>query len=270
MDLWTDVIFQEVLRALREYYNIMVHMVPGYRNRHVPASSQYPHDEYLFTFRTHRGEIKIAFTSDQLENIIQRAIQRDTGRKINPSIPSETNIVQWLADEYIHLYQEKKKNQRKSSFTDGYGHYNPNDGKGTGNKKSWKSAFSDFDFEGFANEEESAKFHEFKGGKWTGNAAWEEFFHSFREKAKQGGQQDNNRQQSQQKKTSSTSSDSPHAVLGLDPLKKPTEKELQQAYRKKCMEWHPDRNAHRIAEAEEMFKKVNNANQILKSAYGYK
>lgn len=64
-------------------------------------------------------------------------------------------------------------------------------------------------------------------------------------------------------------SDSLQSILGL-PNEKPTEDALKKAYRTKVMEWHPDRNAHRLKEAEEMIKKINNAYSGLKSAYGYK
>jgi hypothetical protein len=64
-------------------------------------------------------------------------------------------------------------------------------------------------------------------------------------------------------------SDSFQSILGL-PNEKPAEDVLKKAYRTKCMEWHPDKNNHRVKEAEEMMKKINNAYSSLKSAYGYK
>jgi len=54
----------------------------------------------------------------------------------------------------------------------------------------------------------------------------------------------------------------PYKILGLDNTKA-TEAEIKKAFRKKLMEWHPDRNGHRIAEAEEMTKKIIAAYTIL-------
>lgn len=46
----------------------------------------------------------------------------------------------------------------------------------------------------------------------------------------------------------------PENVLGLQPGV--TESEIKKAYRKLMMEWHPDRNQHRLEEAEAMSKKI--------------
>ena len=48
--------------------------------------------------------------------------------------------------------------------------------------------------------------------------------------------------------------------LGID--KKATEAEIKKAYKKQAMQYHPDKNAG-SAEASEMFKKINNANEAL-------
>jgi uncharacterized membrane protein YkvA (DUF1232 family) len=50
-------------------------------------------------------------------------------------------------------------------------------------------------------------------------------------------------------------------VLGIHP--KATAAEIKQAYRRKLKEWHPDKNADRIAEAEETTKILNYAYHIL-------
>ncbi|UOE51317.1 J domain-containing protein [Mucilaginibacter sp. SMC90] len=42
-----------------------------------------------------------------------------------------------------------------------------------------------------------------------------------------------------------------------------TQEEIKKAYRKMIMLWHPDRNQHRITEAEEMSKKIIAAYSIL-------
>lgn len=59
-----------------------------------------------------------------------------------------------------------------------------------------------------------------------------------------------------------------YEVLGID--KSASKEEIKSAYRKKALEWHPDRN--KSPEAEEKFKEINEAYEILsndqkKSAY---
>jgi hypothetical protein len=64
-----------------------------------------------------------------------------------------------------------------------------------------------------------------------------------------------------------------HIILGLDPKSRPGKSELSSAYRKNALKFHPDRfmdagEAIRY-EAQENMKKINNANDLLKSHYGY-
>lgn len=48
--------------------------------------------------------------------------------------------------------------------------------------------------------------------------------------------------------------ESPHALLGVS--QQATAAEIKKAFRQRIVEWHPDKNQHRIAEAEEMSKKI--------------
>lgn len=262
IDLSKDRIFQEIIGILDTYYKIKVHMIPGFRNSKSYASSRFDFDQYIFRFSTHRGLIEIMFPDDNLVKVIEKTIARGA-RTTNPSYPSETNILEWLGNEYLHLYNTSKKG---NPFTDGYKQYDPNDGKGRGSKKEWKSAFGDFN--DFADEEEANNFRNFKGRSYAdASNPFNDFYNNFFKGKGNSQQQKQQSSSSGQQKTSSTS---PHSILGLDPLIKPTEEELKKAYRKKCLEWHPDRNQHRLSEADEMMKKINNANETLKSAYGYK
>ena len=52
-----------------------------------------------------------------------------------------------------------------------------------------------------------------------------------------------------------------YELLGIDPKAGP--EKIKQAYRSKLKEWHPDRNADRIKEAEETTKILNHAYHIL-------
>jgi len=52
-----------------------------------------------------------------------------------------------------------------------------------------------------------------------------------------------------------------YELLGIG--RKANQKEIKYAYRKKMFEWHPDRNTHRIIEAEENSKIFNQAYSIL-------
>ena len=59
-------------------------------------------------------------------------------------------------------------------------------------------------------------------------------------------------------------------ILGLD--KSASTTEIKSAYKKKALEWHPDRHKDNKEEAEKRFKEINEAYQILsdsskKSAY---
>ena len=50
------------------------------------------------------------------------------------------------------------------------------------------------------------------------------------------------------------SSETPLTILGVSADS--SLQEIKSAYRKKLMEWHPDKNQHRLREAEEMTKKI--------------
>jgi len=52
-----------------------------------------------------------------------------------------------------------------------------------------------------------------------------------------------------------------YKILGLE--KNATEKEIKKAYRKLALKWHPDKNPNNREEAEEKFKKINEAYSIL-------
>lgn len=49
----------------------------------------------------------------------------------------------------------------------------------------------------------------------------------------------------------------------LEIEKDASESEIKKAYRRLSLEWHPDRNPHRIKEAEEKFKRISEAYQVL-------
>lgn len=52
-----------------------------------------------------------------------------------------------------------------------------------------------------------------------------------------------------------------YEVLGIGP--KATEEEIRKGYRKKALEWHPDKNADNLEEATEKFKEIQNAHAVL-------
>lgn len=54
---------------------------------------------------------------------------------------------------------------------------------------------------------------------------------------------------------------SPDSLLGIAP--DATKEEIRKAYHMRMMEWHPDRNPHRMKEAEEMSKQLNAAYSFL-------
>ena len=57
-----------------------------------------------------------------------------------------------------------------------------------------------------------------------------------------------------------------YELLGIEP--KAGQAEIKQAYLNKIKEWHPDKNPHRIAEAEEKTKVLNQAYHVLGDAQG--
>ena len=54
-------------------------------------------------------------------------------------------------------------------------------------------------------------------------------------------------------------------VMGLD--KSCSAEEIKKAYKKKALQWHPDRNFGNEAEAEERFKEVTSAYNVLSDAH---
>lgn len=58
-----------------------------------------------------------------------------------------------------------------------------------------------------------------------------------------------------------TGEQTPHQILRIAAGATPTE--IKKAFRKLITEWHPDRNQHRIKEAEEMSKKIIAAYSLL-------
>lgn len=64
-----------------------------------------------------------------------------------------------------------------------------------------------------------------------------------------------------------------HIILGLDPKSRPSKSELSSAYRKNALKFHPDRfmdtDETTRYEAQENMKRINNANDLLKSHYDY-
>jgi DnaJ-class molecular chaperone len=54
-----------------------------------------------------------------------------------------------------------------------------------------------------------------------------------------------------------------YQTLGLDPKHKPTAEEIKKAYKKKALQWHPDRNRKNPKLAESKFKDINEAYEIL-------
>ena len=57
-------------------------------------------------------------------------------------------------------------------------------------------------------------------------------------------------------------SDTPHQILGVS--NSASKEEIKKAFRALISEWHPDKNPHRIAEAEAMSKKIIAAYTVLK------
>lgn len=57
--------------------------------------------------------------------------------------------------------------------------------------------------------------------------------------------------------------DTPYGILGI--YSDASQAEIKTAFRKKIAEWHPDRNQHRVEEAEEQSKRIIAAYTLLKS-----
>ena len=55
--------------------------------------------------------------------------------------------------------------------------------------------------------------------------------------------------------------DTPHGILGIGI--NATQAEIKRAFRKLITAWHPDKNQHRLKEAEEMSKKIIAAYTLL-------
>ncbi|OJV50984.1 MAG: hypothetical protein BGO31_10985 [Bacteroidetes bacterium 43-16] len=59
------------------------------------------------------------------------------------------------------------------------------------------------------------------------------------------------------------SKDTPHVILGIFPNATP--ELIKKAFRRKIREWHPDRNPHRLIEADEQSRKIIAAYTVLTS-----
>lgn len=57
--------------------------------------------------------------------------------------------------------------------------------------------------------------------------------------------------------------ETPYSILGI--AKNATQPQIKKAFRQLITEWHPDKNQHRIVEAEEQSKKIIAAYTILKN-----
>jgi len=57
------------------------------------------------------------------------------------------------------------------------------------------------------------------------------------------------------------SKETPYTILGISA--NATKSDIKKAFRKKITEWHPDKNQHRVAEAEAMSKKIIAAYTVL-------
>lgn len=56
-------------------------------------------------------------------------------------------------------------------------------------------------------------------------------------------------------------SETPYSILGIS--SQATQSEIKKAFRQLITEWHPDRNQHRVKEAEEQSKKIIAAYTLL-------
>ena len=55
--------------------------------------------------------------------------------------------------------------------------------------------------------------------------------------------------------------DTPYQILGVSP--EASQAEIKAGFRRLILEWHPDKNPHRLDESEAMSKKINAANSLL-------
>ena len=54
-----------------------------------------------------------------------------------------------------------------------------------------------------------------------------------------------------------------YKIIGLSKTDKPTKDNIKKAYKKSALKWHPDRNRNKKKAAEEKFKEINEAYEIL-------
>lgn len=77
-----------------------------------------------------------------------------------------------------------------------------------------------------------------------GDARWDKFHHGINNLVKDAEQREEAR-----------------ALLGVSP--EATPEDVRRSYKRLAVQWHPDKNRDRLEEAEEMFKRVQQAASIL-------
>lgn len=180
----------------------------------------------------------------------------------------------------MRLFLPKKK-KADNSFTGGYKTYD--DSKGRGGNKEWKADFGNAQFESFfdnsifgdtvfdfmSREEmeeflrnmtngpkaQSHKFTETEEDKRR--KEYDEFHRKQQEQRERARKQYPHNEQQQSRGRESQY----HILLGVK--YGATQAEVKAGYRASAMTWHPDRNQHRVAEAEAMMKRINEAYRIL-------